>query len=220
MEVDLSDFKRFIGDLRKTDRKTLVQALILSTAHGLAGAVSLLLIVPLLSVAGLSTAGEGILSKLGNLAQSVPQTLRLIVVLVSYAGLILLQAFLGRASRVMEYRLSGQYAASLRTRFFDAAADAEWEYILAQKKSDFANALLTDIDRIGFASQAVIRMLAQSVVAIVHLGIALAISRLVTISVVLVGVLFFFITTPTNIRGRKLGISLIGFNRQDRKSVV
>jgi ATP-binding cassette subfamily C protein len=220
MEVFLSDLRRFIGDLLKTDRKTLLRGIMLSTAHGLAGAASLVLVVPLLSVAGLSPTGDGFLSRLENLAQSVPQTLRLIAVLAAYAGIILVQAFLGRASRIMEYRLSGEYALSLRTRFFDAAVDSEWEYILSRRKSDLSNALLTDIDRIVFTAQAIIRIVSQCIVATVHLGIALAISPLVTVSLVLAGACFFFATNQTNIEGRKLGISLIALNRQLHADLV
>jgi ATP-binding cassette subfamily C protein len=214
MEAGMSIFREFAQDLVRSSRKTLLKGILLNAASGLAGGVGIVLIVPLLSVAGLAPGSEGFLKTAGSLAGHLSPGLRLVVVLVAYTVIIMLQALLDRASFIVDYSLSGEYSSSLRTRYFESAAKAEWEYILTCRKSDFSNSLTTEIERIGLGALNMLRTIAQVIVALAQLAIAFAISMQVTMAVMVAGIAFFLFTNSAGMRAKKLGQTLVGLNRR------
>ena len=216
----MSVFREFAQDLFRTSRRTLVKGALITTASGLAGGASLALIVPLLSVAGLAPGTEGFLKSLGSLAGQLSPGIRLAVVLIAYTIIIMLQALLDRASFIVGFTLFGEYSAFLRTRFFESAAKAEWEHILACRKSDFSNSLTTEIERIGMGALNMLRILAQVIMALVQLTIAFAISVKVTTAVIIAGAAFFLFTNSAGVRARKSGQVLVGLNRRLHADIV
>ncbi|HWR11865.1 MAG TPA: ABC transporter ATP-binding protein [Rectinemataceae bacterium] len=212
-------FGSFVGDLYRRDRKRFIASVLLTVANGLMGGAGLLLIVPLLSVAGLTPSSGGFMGILGGLFGNFSPAIRLIFVLLIYTCLVVLQTLAGRASAIVDSAVTNGYTAYLRTQFFGRSAHAEWEYMLTRKKSDFTNALTVEIGRISSGAVFFLRLIAQVTVAVIQLGIALLVSTKVTLAVVAAGALFFLYTNSSAKRARKLGQDLLKFNRELQGSI-
>ncbi len=207
-------FPAFVLELVRHDRRRLAAGVGLTTMASLTGGFGILLVVPLLSVAGLSPATEGLLGSLSSVFGGIPEGLRLTGVLAVYIVVVAFQAWIERSVSILHARITNGFTSSLRTRYFDAVTAADWEYIASRRTSDLVAVLTQETGRIGAGAVMLLRLVSQALTAAVQLGVALLVSAPVTLLVAAAGSLFYRSMNASVKRARRLGGSLVELSRE------
>ncbi|MCK6480414.1 MAG: ABC transporter ATP-binding protein/permease [Planctomycetes bacterium] len=145
--------------------------------------VELLLLVPLLRLAGLDLGGGG----LDPLAESVGGLLRafgleptLGAVLAVFAAAGIGVALLGSVHASASARLQAGATARIRKRLYAAVSRARWTFLARRRSSDLALALTAEADRVASALHFAVEIGTGAVVAAVYLAMALRVSPALT----------------------------------------
>jgi ATP-binding cassette subfamily C protein len=157
----------------------LVLALCVSVTQG----AQLLLLVPLMSLAGLEVQ-QGTVGRLNELASSLfaavgvrPST---VTVLSAFALFTISLAALGRWRTSYSFRLQENFASSLRGRLYRAIANVDWLVFTRSRSSDFTHALTTELDRIGAATALLLSLITNVILVLVYTLVALRLDALMT----------------------------------------
>jgi ATP-binding cassette subfamily C protein len=184
------EVRRLMRWVWRTVPRPFVVTLALVLAGGVAEALSMVLLVPLLRAAGLPVDG-GAAGRAGEAAVSVlavvgvPPTLA--AVLALYVAVVGAQALVQRAQTVASFALDKEVAHLLRTRLYGAAAHARWPFLVRRRSSDFVHAMTGEADRAEAAVSWVVALVTQAVMGGAHLAVALAVSPAVTGAALLCG---------------------------------
>jgi len=157
----------------------LVLALCVSVTQG----AQLLLLVPLMSLAGLEVQ-QGTVGRLNELASSLfaavgmrPST---VTVLSAFALFTIALAALSRWRTSYSFRLQENFAASLRRRLYRAIANVDWLVFTRSRSSDFTHALTTELDRVGAATALLLSLITNVILVLVYTLVALRLDVLMT----------------------------------------
>jgi ATP-binding cassette subfamily C protein len=110
-------------------------------------------------------------------------------------------------------RLQFDLVDSLRQRCFGALLRSEWRWMSSARKSDHANVLLTDVNRIGAGLQAALGLAAALVTTLVYLAAALALAWDMTALAVFSAALVFAALSGQRGKALRLGQELGGAQR-------
>jgi len=193
---------------------------LLMALAGLTEGVGILLLVPLLGLMQeRSTAACGwcrpIVDSLAQVGIS-PGTGGLLAVFVALVGL---RAAIGFARETHAASMQYRVVDRLRERSFAALLGAEWRWLAAGRKSEYANLLLTDVARIGIGLNHGIGLMATSLVAIAYLGAALTLSWKMTLIALISGLAIFLLMAEQRRGALKLGRGLSKANAAMHGSV-
>ena len=165
-------------------------ALALSIALLFTCGVSLLMLVPLLGVAGLDV-GEGSVGAIAEvlagalgavgLAPSVP------VVIAAYLLVVICGALLGRAHSVLTTRLLQTFSMSKRMQVFEAITNSRWVGFVRRPSSEFMHGLTQEIERVTGAVSGVLNLVTKLITSAIHLSLAVFVSPGTTVLVVASG---------------------------------
>lgn len=205
-----------VRGLFATARARAVVALIISVAVGLTEGLTLLLLIPLLRLAGVPFAGSmgTIDARVSSVLASVNVKPTLVSVLVIYILLTVAQATLTRARLMADARAVHQYSFSLRERLYRAIAKAEWLTLSRIRSSDFTYALTTAIDQVDSATQNILFFLATVLVAAVYAAVAFRVSPVMTAIVLGSSVLLIFFERARTLLGRTQGTRVATSTRE------
>lgn len=159
---------------------------------GLAEGIGILLLLPLLQIAGVSIAHgnvDRISAPLRNAFAmlGIPQTL--VFVLVAYAVVTIAEASLVRAQTILNATVVHDFAQRLRDRLYGAIAQADWLTLSRIRSSDFTFALTTAADRSETAAHQLLFFTASAVVAIVYTVMAIVVSPAMSATVLGLGLI-------------------------------
>ncbi len=185
-------------------------ALLLLTS-GVTEAFGLLMIVPLLHVAGLVDAGVGavpVAEAAGRLAASLGMPLNLPGVLAVFLLLAAVRAVAAWGRGALTARLRLEFADRLRNRLYAAVAGAAWSALLGRRRSDVQHALTDSVARVGGAAFQLLQLAVGGMLAAVQLAVALAVSPGVSSVAVGTGLALAAIGRPLLRRSRFLGRQL------------
>jgi ATP-binding cassette subfamily C protein len=182
-------------------------ALALTAAVGFTEGLSLLLLVPLLQIAGVTVEGSlgGLSARLAGVFQAVGVTPTLMSVLVVYVILTVMQASLVRARSLADTVAVQQYTLGLRARLYSAIARAQWLVVSRIRSSDITYALTTAIDQVDNGANNVLFLIATGVVAFVYAMFALRVSPSMTLIVLGASALLLIAERARTLLGRKRG---------------
>lgn len=212
----------FVSALVAHSPRRLAWVIIVQVVVALTQGVGLLLLVPLLEVAGVSKASSA--GGLVHLARSalgafgVPLTLG--ALLVTYVLVIALAAVLTAYQSVMLVRYRLEFVDGQRRRLYRSIARAEWRHLLGLRQSDLLTALTVDVNWVGQGTLAVLGLGVAAVVMAVQLAVALRISPAVTGLATLTGGVLAALVWPLVGRSRRLGRELVLHNRGILASVT
>ncbi len=174
-----------INGIFASARQRAYLALLLAVAVGLTEGITLLLLLPLLQLAGVAVEGSvgGLSNGLASVfdGAGIPRTL--VAVLLVYVIITIVQATLVRAKAIVDANAVHDYATSLRTRLYSAIARAEWLVLSRIRSSDVTFALTTAVDRAESGASNVLHFIASSLIALVYTGLALRVSPQMTLIV-------------------------------------
>ncbi len=182
-------------------------ALVLTAAVGLTEGITLILLVPLLQLAGVSVAGSvsSLATKLSSVFTAFHITPTLATVLVLYVILTVIQASLVRARSLADTVAVQKYTLSLRERLYSAIAHARWLVVSRIRSSDFTYALTTAIDQVDNGANNVLFLIATAVVVLVYAAVALRVSASMTVIVLAASIFLLVIERARTILGRTRG---------------
>jgi ATP-binding cassette subfamily C protein len=182
-------------------------ALVLTAAVGFTEGITLLLLIPLLQLAGVAVEGSlgSLSSRLAALFETfgIPATLG--SVLLVYVVLSVLQASLVRARSLADTVAVQRYTLSLRERLYSAIARARWLVVSRIRSSDVTYALTTAIDQVDNGANNVLFLIATGVIAVVYAVVALRVSPAMTGIVLATSVLLLVVERARTLLGKKRG---------------
>ena len=108
--AEMSELGGFIHDVYASGKSRFLRGLALTAASGLAGGLGILLIVPLLALAGLGVSSPGVLGRLAGIFSSMESGFRLAAVLGAYILILSAQALVDRASYLVETEISSEFS--------------------------------------------------------------------------------------------------------------
>jgi ATP-binding cassette subfamily C protein len=167
-------------------------ALGLIMVGGLMEGAGLLLLVPLLQAAGVDTQ-QGSVAGLSRVVTRVFALLHLPLTvgaaLLVYGAVITVEAFVQEAQAVVGAVVQQSIVVRLRTRLYDAMLGANWLFLSRLRGTDLSHALTEETDRVGFAVDQFLGLLAGSLMTLVYVAVALRVSVPMTLAVCACGVL-------------------------------
>ena len=198
-------------------RLLLLFSLMLFT--GLSEGVGLVLLVPLLQSLQPGNRSNTILTHITDWATGFGVTLTTEWLLGVLFGLIVIRAVALYAKERVSLRLQYTFVDQLRHRVYSGLLSMEWRWFAQQRRSDHANTLLTDINRLGVGFNFGLMLLASLVTMLAYIVVALQLSWPVTLLALLSGGLLLFLLTGQRRRALKLGEGLSKANQQMQETV-
>jgi len=203
----------------------LVGLFLLMTLASLTEGIGLLMLVPLLGV--LSEVGVapavGATSGAGGGNPLVAMVLATLIwvglpptmggLLLAFLGLVGLRALIQHGRERQGVSLQHQLVDQLRLRAYAALLRVEWRWIAASRRTDQANLLLTDINRVGVGLHFGIGLVATLVTLLAYLATALVLSWSLTGLALVSGILMFALLNGERRQALGLGRSLVEANR-------
>ena len=208
--------RRFVAALVANDRRRLAWVVTVQLVTALTQGIALLMLVPLLTVAGVGT-GPDSAGRSVDLARDVFEALEiqlsLRTMLVAYVLVVALGACLTAYQSMLAARYRLEFVDGLRQRAYGSIARAEWRHLLALRSSDLLTSLSVDVAWVGQAAVAALSLAVAVVLIAVQLAVALRISPGITALAALTGGALTALVWPLVARSRRLGQELVGHNR-------
>lgn len=206
----------YIQDLYHYSRRAFILNLALMILDGFTSGIGIVMLVPLLSMAGIASQGGGA-SWMGALVRMTGQygeTMMLIIVLLVYLSLMVAQAFIGRSLSILNSEIVQGYTKHLRVSLYKCVIEAEWTCFKGKKRSDIANAFISEISRVAAGTVNFLRIGSQIIVTVFQLYVAFLMSVPMTLFVLICGAAIFWYMNTTFKASRQLGGSLRHINQE------
>lgn len=191
--------------LRGYPRGQVIGLLGLMFASAVTEGFGLLLLVPMLAV----LTGDGAKPTTSpDWLSSIGGSLTLAQLLVIFVGLVVLRSVINHFRQLGGQRFEMAVVDRLRARAWNALLHCEWRVVSKRRQSGAASLLITDIDRIGFGANQVLRALATAVT-LAGIGLAaFALAPLLALAAVAGGVLVLLAYRRMRARATHLGEQL------------
>jgi len=215
-------FLPFLAVLAAGNPRRLAWVLTVQVIAALIQGVGLLLLVPLLEMAGVGRAPSagGLLALAREAFHALGIPLSLSAMLVVYVAVVTLAAALTGYQNVLLVRYRLEFVDELRKRLYGTIARAEWRHLLGLRQSDLLTALTIDVSWVGQGTLAVLNLGVAVVVITVQVAVALRISPAVTALAMATGIGLAALMWPLVARSRRLGRELVQLNRGVLASVT
>lgn len=185
-----------------------VVVIALSLAVTVTSGVGLVMLVPLLGVAGLDVGGGSI----GQLAQLATSTLAAFglemtipTVIGAFLSVIAVGAALQRVHSVRTARLYHGFVVSVRRRVHEAITRSAWTTFVRRPSSSFVHVLTQEVERMGGATSGLINFGISTVMTSIYVGLALFLSPLATLLVIACGAALLGLLARSTRLGRAKG---------------
>ena len=158
-------------------------ALALMVCLSLTEGIGLLLLVPLMQLVGLDTQ-QGSVGRLVEFVSFIFAAIgvrpTLIAVLGLYVLIVSAHALFSRWQSSLNFILEHDFVALLRQWLYRAMANANWLFFSRSRSSDFMHVLTSEVERVGEATDHLLRLLATTLVAVTYMVFALKLSPVMT----------------------------------------
>jgi ATP-binding cassette subfamily C protein len=171
-------------------------SLFLMVLISLTEGISLLLLVPLLQLVGLSV-DQGSIGQIEGIVSVFFTSLglqpTLFTVLILYVVVISIGSYLYRLQTIRTSDIEFQFGAHLRKRLYKAITNSKWLFFSKMKSSNFAHALTNEIERISIGTGQFLLLLANIMILIVYIIFALKIAGVIVGIIFIVGILMLLL---------------------------
>ena len=195
-------------------RKSVLALLLLLTA-GVTEAFGLLMLVPLLYLAGFAApSGERspVAEAMARAADAAGVEWTLSTVLVVFLVLSAVRSAVAWQREVLLAGMRLGFVDRLRRKLYAAIAGAKWGDLLGRRQSDMQHVLTRDVDRVGQGAFLMLQLTVTALLALAQLALAALISPSVTAVALAAGAVLVALTRPLVRRSRTLGKMLTGTN--------
>jgi ATP-binding cassette subfamily C protein len=179
----IAAIRRYVRELTAGAWRRVALTVALALAVAVTEGLGLLLLLPLLEIAGVTMNG----GVAGDLAQEVKARLALLgasaslpIVLGLYATVMGACALLVRFSVIACVRLQEQFLLSRRKRLYRAMLESRWECVAGHRDGALAHSLTADLENAADAPSDLLDLVTGALLALVYLGLAFRLSVPVT----------------------------------------
>ena len=175
------------------DPRMLALTVAVAMAGSLSEGAGLVLLLPLLSVAGMSFPGESAAGRLAYETQRVlvwsgiPHWTWLPVVLGIFLAMAGLRSVLRRVQSIMTYTTMTKIELTLRRRVYESVVKAQWGYLVRQRSGKLTHLLTEELRRSGEVIHLSLTIVSAGCLTLLYLAIALKLSTLMTVLVLAIG---------------------------------
>lgn len=181
---------------------------------GLLESSAILLLVPMLAMAGIQLGGTGAGYNLPmfDFITELPQSTALLLVLGVYILIALCQNVISRSVAIRNVEIQQNYGRKLRYEVYSALLRAEWSFFLKKRTSDLINMMTTELARVLAGISSFLQFITSLLFTLVQIGFAFWLSPKMTLSVLVCAVLLSVFSRRFIRKARKLGSrsSLLG----------
>ena len=208
------ELRAFVRALTHQDRRSLAWVTLVQLASTASQGLGLLLLVPLLEVAGvgggratggLADVGRWLLGTVG-----VSPTLRSL--LVAYVVIVALASSLNAYASIGLVRYRLDFVDGLRQRLYEAVAVADWKHLAALRRSEILSTITVNVGWVAMGVLALLQLGVATILVAVQLAVAVRISPWVTALAAGTGAALIVSMAPLISRSRRLGRELVDDN--------
>ncbi len=198
----LKAFWRLIAQLPRA--QVLILALLMLGVSATEG-LGLFLLVPLLGLLSGEAAANPLLVALANGLRALGLPLTVSSLLLLFVLLVGVRAGIQYAREQLGVRLERRLIDGYRVRSYAALLGVEWRWLAQRRRSDHANLLLANVDRLGVGLTYGIGLVAATVTTVAYLLVAGALAPALTAAAIVAGVLVYVLLSGQRRRALALG---------------
>jgi len=208
---------RFVRYVAASTGRRFTIALSLLVLGGLTEGISILLVIPLLSLAGKEAGAGGALP----LPDWVPGqlTVSLRMALAGLVGLIALQGLFTRSKNIYLADLLFDLLNRLRLELFAAIGALRWDALARRRPSDLHHLLTADVERVYTAAMAVMMLLQTGILLAIYLVVAWIISPPLMLTAGGLGLMILALLAPLRGRATRFGRERTSNKRDQYRTV-
>ncbi len=193
-------FLQYLSSLMQIVRWQLLASVLIMTFTSLTEGLGVALLFPILQVAGFNLANQG---HVGHYTGEVREmlvrsglrpSLWLATLLLIFLLLMALRSLFSRVQSVLTFRTALTYELSLSRRLYQAIINADWLFLVRRRSSDFTHALTAELSRVTTCTFLLIGTLANAILALVYIALALKLSAGMTSLVLATGALLLLLS--------------------------
>jgi ABC-type multidrug transport system fused ATPase/permease subunit len=198
----------YIRQLQRLSGIKLYLNLLGMVISGLLESSAILLLVPMLAMAGIQlggTAAGGYHIPLLGFISDLPQTTALMVVLGGYVFIVLCQNLISRFVAIRNVEIQQTYGRQLRYDVYSALLRSEWSFFLQKRTSDLINVMTTEVARVLAGISCFLQFLTSLLFTLVQIGFAFWLSPKMTLAVLVCAAVLSVFSRRFIRKARKLG---------------
>jgi ATP-binding cassette subfamily C protein len=196
------------------DSAAIRRAVALNFAAALTEGASLLMLLPLLSLAGVLGQGQSSgVRRLDDALSSLGITLNIQVALMLFVLLIFIQSQLTLRRDRLSNSLQLHFSDYLRKTLYAAIARAKWSFLTGNHSAELLNTLTTEVQRIGTGTYFLIQFFTITVMSLAYFVVALWLSTWLTLLAIATGAVLWLLLRGADDAARQGGMSLSRANR-------
>jgi ATP-binding cassette subfamily C protein len=191
----------FLHYLAQSSGRRFAIALALLVLGGLTEGISILLVIPLLALAG-GDPGAGL-----PLPGGVPGdlTLSLPLALAGLVALVALQGVFTRAKNIYLADLLFDLLNRMRLDLFAAIGGLRWDALVRRRPADLHHLLTADVERVYSAAMAVMMLLQTIILLAIYLAVAWVISPVMMLAAAALGLVILALLAPLRAAATRFG---------------
>jgi ATP-binding cassette subfamily C protein len=193
-------FLQYLTSLIQTARWQLFAAVLIMTFTSLTEGLGVALLFPILQVAGFNLANQGHVGHYTGevrdllVLSGLRPSLWLATLLLIFMLLMALRSLFSRIQSVLTFRTALGYELALSRRLYQAIINADWLFLVRRRSSDFTHALTAELARVATCTYLLIGALANGILALVYIAIALKLSAGMTLLVLATGAVLLLLS--------------------------
>jgi ATP-binding cassette, subfamily C, bacterial len=191
---------QFVSSLVQIVRWQLLAAVVLMTLTSLTEGLGVALLFPILQVAGFDLTNQGHVGHYTGEVRALlvhsglAPSLWLAILLLIFMLLMALRSLFSRVQSVLTFRTALSYELALSRRLYRAIIQADWLFLVRRRSSDFTHVLTAELTRVTTCTYLLIGTLANTILAVVYIALALKLSARMTWLVLATGVVLLLLS--------------------------
>ncbi|WP_058309275.1 ABC transporter ATP-binding protein [Gracilibacillus massiliensis] len=165
------------------------------TGIGLLNGVSILLLIPMISMSGIINMDTNELPFMGvfQFLDSFSVTIGLLIILAIYIGIAIGQILLQRHITIRNAEIQQGFLRFLQIETYQSLLKANWDFFIKKRRSDLVHILTAEISRTNAGTQSFLKLMASFIITLLQVFLAFWLSPSITSFVLLCGVFLIFI---------------------------
>lgn len=178
--------------------------------------IGILLLVPMLSMSGIINMNNAIIpaSNMFGFLRELPQTGGLLLVLGIYIVIVFGQSFFKRTITISSTRIHQAFMHRLRLDTFGGLLQANWDFHIKRRKSDFVNSLTSEIGGVSGGVNTLIQMVTSLIFTFIQISLAFWLSAKLAIFVLICGLVVAILSRKFIHKSRSIGHETMELSRQ------
>jgi ATP-binding cassette subfamily C protein len=200
MPVSRHPLLQFVSSLMVIARWQLLTAVVIMTLTSLTEGLGVALLFPILQVAGFDLTNQGHVGHYTGEVRALlvhsglAPSLWLATLLLIFMLVMALRSLFSRMQSVLTFRTALTYELALSRRLYRAIIQADWLFLVRRRSSDFTHALTAELARVTTCTYLLIGTLANSILALVYIALALKLSARMTWLVLATGAVLLLLS--------------------------